>query len=1047
MRKVDVGRLLLVFALCSLVVRPAAADPVVDFLVEADSLIATGDEDAVGAFVEREALIVGAAVGRLLDIAFEIAGEDPDAARENVALARRIADADRTSDVPSSLVDTYEEWTEAQRATKARAIALEADAAVARQDGDAARDVELLREAEALYASIGDRRAVAINRGTQGVAHWYAGDWAEVEASYGRALEARRAIEDRILEGRTLNGLGSAHFQQARYEEALVWYGRAIELRERTGDAVGLATSLTYASNCEQALDRLARARRLLERALPVLEGSGDAKRRLEALHSVGVLYRETGRVADAVRTLEEAVAALDAAPEYEAGIRLDLAAALRIQGRVREAREEIGRAAEAAGDVPEPGFAFRLAIERGLAVLALGDLDRAEQELDAARELARDLEVAEWEALAEASLANVLIEAGRTDTAYRTARRALDRAREAGSLRYELLATQTAADALQRMERHDESLALVDSVTSRHADATDGLLTNLRVTRGNALAALGRYADARREFRAVRRSVIENGRGELAWIPTVGIGDTFESLAPDSARAYYDRAFASLERHRAATASGAVQTSFLADQRGRLYQEITHFYASLVDRRGTAPWSALAFRTAERARARGLYELVTRAVDTDDDPEIAALLERLYAIDEADAVQADERQAIQDELARRFDAKLAARAPWAAGQDSIPGPDALGRALDDDTVALVYAVGEDATWLWAIDRTGHELHRLPGRTALQERVVALREALLTPGFGDRALGAEAHALYRTLIAPVASRLRERIWIVPDGVLFEIPFEVLLAEEPGDRPDWRRADYLARDRRIGYAPSAQLLLTLRDRTAAGSGRLLALGDPDFGTLAVRAGTTEALPPLPQSRAEVEALVELRQDATVTLLGDAATETGLRRGLASASPSIVHLATHGLVDREEPSLTSVALGRDPASAEDGYLYTLEILALPLDAELVVLSACDTGRGKLERGEGTIGLTRSFLAAGARRVVASLWPVADASTSRLMQTFYEELLEAQRPVDEALRRARARLWSERETAHPYFWAPFVLMGSDAPLPPESLSAPRD
>ena len=880
---------------------------------------------------------------------------------------------------------------------------------------------------------------MAINRGTQGVAHWYAGDWPAVEAAYERALEARRAIEDRILEGRTLNGLGSAHFQQNLFEDALVWYERAIELRERTGDAVGLATSLTYAANCEQALGRLVRARQLLERALPVLEENGDRRRRLEVLHSVGVAYRNLSRLADAVRRLEEALELVDAAPEFEAGIRLDLAGAYREQGRVREARAELTRAAAIAGDAPGEQFAFRLASERGQASLALGDLSRARDEFEQARGLARAIDVAELIALSEANLANALIEAGEHEEALRIARSALEQAREAGSVRYELNAAKVAADAMQALDRHEESLALLEPVLARHADSSPGLLVGLRATRANAFSELGRYGAARREFRDVRRSLVENDRTELEWIPLVGIGDSFETLAPDSAQVYYEATFASLERHRAATASGAVQTSFLADQRGRLYQEITTFYAREASRRDRARWSALAFRTAERARARGLLELVTRSFEAGDDPAIAELLDRLYAIDENDAARAEERQALRDELARRFDAQLTEAAPWTAGAEA--GPAELGATLDDDTVALVYAVGADASWVWAVDRDGHVLRELPGLDELQGRVVALRDALLTPGFGDRALAAEASALYDALIEPVADTLRdrERVWIVPDGVLFEIPFEVLLAEEVGDRPDWRRAPYLARDHRIGYAPSVNLLLALRQRPPAGTGALLALGDPDFGSLALRAGTTEALPPLPQSRTEVEALTDLRGEATVTLLGDAATEGRLREALAAGQPSIVHLATHGLVDREEPSQTSVALARDPDTREDGYLYTLEILALPLDAELVVLSACDTGRGKLERGEGTIGLTRSFLAAGARRVVASLWPVADASTSRLMRTFYEELLDEGRAPDEALARARAALWAERDTAHPYYWAPFVLMGSDAPLPP--------
>lgn len=1034
----------LALVLLSISVRSATADPVTTFIVAADSLARSEDRTALSSYLAAHSDLVGAAVGQLLDVAFDLEEQDPDAARENVDFAALLAQAvqgEGGTSVATRIVETHRAWTPEQRATKRRAMELEAAAAEARQAGDPERDLRLLRQAAKLYASIDDQRALAVNWGTQGVAHWYTNDWAAVQKAYEKALAARRAIEDRILEGRTLNGLGSAYFQQNQFEAALGWYRKAIALRERTGDTVGLATSLTYASNCEQALGRLVSARKLLERALPVLEASGDDKRRLEVMHSVGVLYRNMLRTADAVQALEQALELVHVAPEFEAGIRLDLAGALREQGHARESIEQITRAAELAGDALDAQFAFRLESERGQASLALGDLDRAVTELERARDFAQEIGVSELVAQAEANLATAQSARGDHETALATATRALDEARAADSVRYELVAAQAAADALYLLGRYDQALALITSVLDEHDDFEPDLLIGLRITRGNTLTSMGRYDAAREELRAARRSFLRNGRQELEWVPLMGIGDSFETTAPDSAYAYYETAFAALERHRAATSSGAVRTSFLSDQRGGLFEGVVHFYAQQALRGHRALWSERAFRTAERARARGLLELVSQSFEAEDDPQIKSLLDALYAIDESDAARGEDRMRLQDELAQRFDARLAAAAPWAATDVPTLGPEEFAAALEPGMVALVYSVGTEASYVWVIDATGQELHALPGRARIQEQIVDLRRAIGFPGFGDRALAENAHALYQLLVEPAAARLRgrDRLWIVPDGVLFEIPFELLLTKPAGERPDWRRAKFLARDLSIGYAPSASLLTQLRQLpTTAANARILALGDPRFDTLVPPAGMTEPLTSLPQTRVEVEALSRLRGMQTVSLLGADATETRLRSALARDLPSIVHLATHGLVDREEPSLTSVALGRDASESEDGYLYTLEILTLPLQTEMVVLSACDTGRGKLERGEGTIGLTRSFLAAGARRVVASLWPVADASTSQLMTAFYQQLLREDLPVDQALNRARARLWSQRETAHPYYWAPFVLMGSDAALP---------
>ena len=1025
-------------------VRPAAADPVFEFIVEADSLAKT-DEAAFASFVADQGVLVGAAVGQLLDIAFEIEAQDVAAATENVDFAARLAALHEQaggSSGPGELVATHRAWTEAQKERKRQAQALEAEAASARQAGESERDIELLGRAAAIYAEIVDERALAVNAGTRGVAHWYRGDWDAVEEAYQEALRRRRAIDDAILEGRTLNGLGSVRFQQNQFEEALVWYERAVDLRERTGDTVGLATSLTYASNCQQALGRLVEARRLLERALPVLEASGDDRKRIEALHAVGVLYRNMRRTAEAVRALEDALALVSVAPEFEAGIRLDLAGALREQGRSREALEQIARAGELVGEAVDPALTYQLLTGRGLASMALGEVPRALDELGAARDVAQQMGVPELLSQAETNVAIAEALQGDYETSLATATRALERAREADSVRFEIEAMQVVADALVALGRHQEALERLDPLLARLGDVDESLGIDLRAVRGNALTLLGRYGAARDELRAVRRWLMANGLVEMEWVPLMGIGDSFETLAPDSARTYYEAAFAALERHRAAAGSGAVRTGYLDRQRGELYEAVVHFYADQAWARGgdRQGWSSSAFRTAERARARGLLDLVRQSIAVEDDPAVAGLLDALYALDENDPSTHEERTRLKDEIARRFDARVAAEVSWLQGEDPIVGLDGLSASLPEGMVALVYSVGAEASYVWAVDARGHDLLRLPARADLSDRVVALREAIEAPGFGDRALGEQAHALHRELIAPAASRLRgaDRVWIVPDGILFEIPFELLLEEDPGDRPDWRRAKYLARERTLGYAPSASLLVQLAQAGAAGATpRVVALGDPDFTTLSRRVGTTVDLPPLPQSRREVETLVRLRGDQAVTLIESQATESALRDALESARPSIVHLATHGLVDREEPSLTCVALADDPTDADDGYLHTLEILSLPFDTELVVLSACDTGRGKLERGEGTVGLTRSFLAAGARRVVASLWPVADASTGTLMSTFYEELGE-RRTVDDALNRARARLWSERETAHPYYWAPFVLMGSDAPLP---------
>src|SRR5207249_289422 len=153
--------------------------------------------------------------------------------------------------------------------------------------------------------------------------------------------------------------------------------------------------------------------------------------------------------------------------------------------------------------------------------------------------------------------------------------------------------------------------------------------------------------------------------------------------------------------------------------------------------------------------------------------------------------------------------------------------------------------------------------------------------------------------------------------------------------------------------------------------------------------------------------------------------------------------VLHLATHGRADENDPARSGLwlaaasAAGQPDSTAAPGFLSVDDILGLRLHAELVTLSACETGLGRLERGEGVMGLTRAFLAAGARSVVVSLWRVNDRSTALLMEGFYRALLPPHLPREEALAEAKRALLAAAETRSPYYWAPFVLVGGGGKL----------
>ena len=222
-------------------------------------------------------------------------------------------------------------------------------------------------------------------------------------------------------------------------------------------------------------------------------------------------------------------------------------------------------------------------------------------------------------------------------------------------------------------------------------------------------------------------------------------------------------------------------------------------------------------------------------------------------------------------------------------------------------------------------------------------------------------------------------------------------------------------------------------LLLEEGTKRGE-KILALGDPDYESdvdavaMKVRAGSLTKLARLPGTRREVEAVGDVR------LLGERASETNLQAALEARDRwRAVHLACHGLVDPERPMLSALALTADEEN--DGFLTALEIFRMRIPADLVVMSACETGKGRIYQTEGIVGLTRAFMFAGAPRVLCSLWKVDDDATRALMTKFYEEWNPDEGeglPAAEALRNAQAFVRGHEMWAHPYYWAAWVLWG---------------
>jgi CHAT domain-containing protein len=370
---------------------------------------------------------------------------------------------------------------------------------------------------------------------------------------------------------------------------------------------------------------------------------------------------------------------------------------------------------------------------------------------------------------------------------------------------------------------------------------------------------------------------------------------------------------------------------------------------------------------------------------------------------------------------------------------------EAARKVLDPGTLALSYSVGKEKTALFAVTREGGlQVKTLPvGEEKLRREVESFLEKVRSQG--------RPADLYRELIGPVADLVErsERVLILPDGPLHRLPFGALV-RDTGDTGD--RGRFLTEWKPLHTALSLTVYGTLRASSPAqGPSQLIAFGDPrvpkDMQT------TKSDLGPglrsfdwssLPYSRREIERIAGVYPGALV-YLGEEATE---ERAKSIREARVLHFATHGYTDDRTPLDSALVLTIPEELApgrENGLLQVWEIFeSVRIDADLVVLSACESALGRELSGEGLIGLTRAFQYAGARSVVASLWSVADQVTAELMARFHRHLA-AGLTKDQALRAAQLELIREpvkittangqaieTDASAPFFWAAFQLFG---------------
>jgi CHAT domain-containing protein len=816
----------------------------------------------------------------------------------------------------------------------------------------------------------------------------------EALAHYQHALDDYRTTENRRSEARALRTIAQVHKNTGGYERGVALGEEALALYTQLGDRRDVALTWVVLGAIHDSVGEHRRALESFERALPLFAGE-KSHELVNLLNEIGITQKNLGKYSEARGT-------------YARG--LDLA---------REIHDSSGTA--------------RLSLNLAVLDNTLGEPERAVEHEQEALELARETKDRRGETIVLESLADSYWALGNRRRALETKQASLDAARQMGTRNQQGIILKDMGDMHAALgepgparQLYAEALGIQRDIGDRKSIASTLVaLADLSLHEGHVEDALRSAEDGLSIAR-------ELDRPELEWTARRAVAQA-AAASGLTARAIEElRASTRIVNDLRANITSDMSKVAFVDRR----QEVFGDLAALLMASGRADE---ALEAAEAGRARAFADLLTqrqifgKSADRDAFATVRraeADYQRAFAGPPQEAIVSARRSAggiREGEALVQSVTALAAQHHEIASLLTAQSPaiqdirDTVGRLhatlveyLVTDRQLLAWVVGPDGVthgFTIDVDRADLEALATTVRSAVDE---AIKKGTTRP---TAALNASLRELDRLLIAPLDTWLPTSpdtpVVIIPHGPLALVPFAALQDES---------ARSLLERHVLSFAPAASVFTYTRDKHRRDVGmagrRALVVADPV-------PPEGSGLEPLPFAREEGRRVAARIGPPGVRLLvGGDATEAAVKRD--SAEFSILHFATHGLVAPDHPLASSLTFGA--GSGEDGYLRVDEIFSLDLTADLVVLSGCSTGLGRLT-GDGIVGLTRAFLYAGTPTVVVSQWNVSDRATSRLMDRFYAEL---GRGASKAQALRTAALAVRRLFPHPAYWAAFQLVG---------------
>ncbi|MFN6538066.1 MAG: CHAT domain-containing protein [Nostoc sp. EkiNYC01] len=905
--------------------------------------------------------------------------------------------------------------TTQQNATRAAAerVFQEGDELFQQGTGESLRQaIVKLQEALKLWQQIDDKPGQALAFLGIGRVYDLLAEKQEALKYYNQALPIYRAVEDRKREATTLNNIGFVYDSLGEKQQALSYYNQALPIYRGVEDRKGEATTLNNIGFVYYSLGEKQQALSYYNQALPILRAVGDRRMEATTLNNIGIVYDSLGEKQQALSYYNQALPMLRA-----------------VGDRRMEAKtlNNIGIVYDSLGEKQQALLYYNQAL---------------------------------------------------------SIRRAVgDREGEATTLNNIGAVYDSLGEKQQALSYYNQALPIRRAVEDRAGEATT--LNNI----GNVYSSLGEKQEALKYLNQalpIKRAVGDK-QGEANTLFSMAFLESSRDNLKQ-AQTHIQAAIEIIEDLRTKIADQQLRASYFASVQG-YYKFYTDLLMQLHKKDPSKGYDALALQVSDRSRARGLIELLTEAnidIKKGIDPKLLAeerrlqwqinaqekLLSELASKKETpEQVLTNTKQKIQDLLKqqRELEVKIRANNPEYADL-KYPQPLTLKKIqqqLDKDTLLLQYSLGEERSYLWAVTPDSLYSYELPKRQQIDKAAKNLYDNYLrNPGYqgvSPEETAKAANELSQLILKPVADKLgQKRLVIVGDEALQYIPFAALTTSTKStDGSDYQP---LIVNHEIISLPSASTIAILRKQTTGRTKApktLAILADPVFSANDERVtgkSSNVANNNIDQQLQESALKRSTRNIKRSEIQRLPGTEKEAQEILKLVSPSeniqafgfdanynwatndqlsqykILHFATHGFLDSTEPELSGIVLSLidKQGKSQRGFLRLADIFNLNFPAELVVLSACQTGLGEEVKGEGLVGLTRGLMYAGAARVVVSLWNVDDEATSLLMSQFYSQMLQQGKTPAAALRAAQLKMWSQEKWRNPYSWSAFTLLG---------------